>query len=472
MSPENCPGKNDIMPAMKSEGVGTIGGYRVVRLLGKGGMSEVYEVERPLTGSRHALKLFAYPQDDPQVLARFETEGKLLAKLSHPRIVKVTDIGTDEESGKPYFVMDLVLDPNGETKTLGDVPDGEADEAMIGRWYDDIREGLDYIHACGVVHRDLKLQNVMIGPDGHAVITDFGVSKIFDPDGQGVTVVDPVQTIIRMREGRGLVMGSLGYMAPEIEMGIPASPKSDWFSLGVIVYKLLTGMWCDAKTDISGTLDTYDPVWKHIIPKLLHSNPEGRECLSYAEEKAKAHESQELEWENRWLAEKARGHFARHFARYATAVAILLFAALCWQIREFHIQREVMRLKYEAAGLRPSVPSFDELFRIPAEAKADEQSDDNGNVVMFSRAQFEAARIDALVLTQPILSGLSSGNITIEKAIADFERFRDELDPDSSVAPFDNLRFGDNDWMQFGESEPLQMLFDRAIDRLKAVAED
>ena len=75
------------MPAMKSEGVGTIGGYRVVRLLGKGGMSEVYEVERPLTGSRHALKLFAYPQDDPQVLARFETEGKLLAKLSQFSVI-------------------------------------------------------------------------------------------------------------------------------------------------------------------------------------------------------------------------------------------------------------------------------------------------------------------------------------------------------------------------------------------------
>ena len=449
-----------------------IGGYRVVKLLGKGGMSEVYEVERPLTGSRHALKLFAYPKEDPQVLARFETEGRLLAKLSHPRIVKVTDIGSDEASGKPYFVMDLVLDPKGEVRTLGDVPDGEADEDMVGRWYDDIREGLSYIHACGVVHRDLKLQNVMIGPDGHAVITDFGVSKIFDPNGQDVTVVDPVQTIVRMREGRGLVMGSLGYMAPEIEMGMPASPKSDWFALGVIAYKLLTGMWCDAKTDVSGTLDTYDPVWKRIIPRLLHSNPEGRECLSFAGEKARDRETQESKWEERWLAEKSRGRFARHCARYVGAAAIALLAALCWQVRESRVQREGMRLKYEAAGLRSSVPSFDELFRVPAEAKADEQTDENGNVVMFSRSQFEAARIDALVLTQPIMSGLASGNITIEKAIEDFERFRDGLDPDSDSSPLDDLRFGGNDWMQFGESEPLQKLFDLAIERLKAAAEE
>ena len=449
-----------------------IGGYKVVKLLGRGGMSEVLEVERPLTGSHHALKLFAYPKEDPQVLARFETEGRLLARLSHPRIVKVTDIGTDEASGKPYFVMDLVLDPDGAVKTLGDVPDGEADEDTIGKWYDDIREGLSYIHSCGVVHRDLKLQNVMIGPDGHAVITDFGVSKIFNPKGQDVTVVDPVQTIIRMREGKGLVMGSLGYMAPEIEMGMPASPKSDWFALGVIVYKLLTGMWCDAKTDVSGTLDTYDPVWKRVIPKLLHSNPEGRECLSYAEEKTKNREAYEAALEKRWLAEKARGHFARHFARYTVAAAVVLLAILFWQVRESRIQREAMRQKLEAEALRLSASSFDDLFKVPAEAKADGQIDDNGDTVMFSRAQFEAARVDALVLTQPILSALASGRITIEKAIDDFKRFRDGFGEDSMLSPLDSLHFGDTDWTQFGESGPLQMLFDRAIDRLKAVAED
>ena len=80
-----------------------IGGYEVIRTLGKGGMSEVYEVEKISVGPRHALKLFTYPREDADVRARFETEGKLLAKLNHPRIVKVTDIGTDSASGKPYF---------------------------------------------------------------------------------------------------------------------------------------------------------------------------------------------------------------------------------------------------------------------------------------------------------------------------------------------------------------------------------
>ena len=304
-----------------------IGPYELVRLLGKGGMSEVYEAENTRLGSRHALKLYAYEKDDPEVRDRFLVEGRLLARLSHPRIVKVTDFGTDEASGRPYFVMDLVLNGRGEMQLLSDVQPGTADEEMIGRWYDDLRDGLAYIHANGVIHRDLKLQNVLIGPDGHAVLTDFGISKIFDAKGDGVQIVDTVRTLVKMREGRSLVMGSLGYMAPELEMGVAASPQSDWYALGVIVYRMLTGTWCDARTDVVSTLDTYDPVWRRIIPKLLHSNPNGRECLSYADEKKADREKAEFEAEERWLREKSRGHRARHIARYialALAVALLL----------------------------------------------------------------------------------------------------------------------------------------------------
>ena len=442
-----------------------------MKLLGKGGMSEVYEVEDPKLGSRHALKLFSYPKDDPDVRARFEAEGRLLARLSHPRIVKVTDIGVDDASGSPYFVMDLILDPGGEVKTLGDVSDGAYDEETVGMWFDDIREGLAYIHSHGVVHRDLKLQNVMIGPDGHVVITDFGISKIFDRKGAVAQDVDPVQTIVRMRSGRSLVMGSLGYMAPEIEMGMPASPKSDWYALGVIVYKLLTGMWCDAKTDLVGTLETYSPVWKRIIPKLLHSNPEGRECLSYAEESAKERDRREVEWEDRWIEAKSRGHVARHVARYASAAFVVLLAAFVWSVHEFRAQREIWRIRLAACGDRPDVPTFDDLFKVPAGARADEQTDADGNTVMFSRSQFEAAQIDALVLTQKTLSGLAAGTVTLERAVAEFEAIRQMLDEDSDTSPFDDLEFGGELYQQFGEDEPLRMLFDRAIERLKAAAE-
>ena len=449
----------------------TIGNYETVRLLGKGGMSEVYEAVDTRLGTRHAVKLFAYEKDDADVRRRFEDEGRLLAKLSHPRIVKVTDFGTDAASGKPYFVMDLVLDESGRCRSLADVEPGSVDEETVGRWYDDMREGLAYIHANGVVHRDLKLQNVLVGPDGHVVITDFGVSKIFDAKGDGNTVVDVVSTIIKMRDGRSLVMGSIGYMAPELEMGVAASPQSDWYALGVITYHLLTGTWCDTRTDIASALETYDPVWRRILPKLLHANPQGRECLSYADEKRADREAFEFESEERWLKEKSRGHFARHVARYVSVLAALLAVALVWQIREFNVQREVWKLRLENAGARAAVPSFDELFRIPSAAKADDQYDDNGDVVMPSRIAFETSRLDALVLTHSILSALDSGNITLEKARADFELIRDRLDDESDISPFDNLRFGDTDYMQAGDDNSLRMLFDQAIEKLREAAE-
>ena len=448
-----------------------IGPYETVRLLGKGGMSEVYEVEDPRLGSRHALKLFTYEKDDPDVRERFLVEAKLLARLSHPRIVKVTDFGTDEASGKPYFVMDLIGNERGEMQLLSDVEPGTADEETVGRWYDDLREGLAYIHANGVIHRDLKLQNVLIGPDGHAVLTDFGISKIFDAKGDGAKIVDTVNTIVKMREGRSLVMGSLGYMAPELEMGVAASPKSDWYALGVIVYRLLTGTWCDARTDVTGTLETYDPVWRRIIPKLLHSNPQGRECLSYADEKRADREKFEFEAEERWLREKSRGHLARHVARYAGVLAGLLLLVVVFGGRKYFADHEIWRLKMQSGGYAGLVPEFDELFKVPAEAKSDETEDGNGRVVMPSRSQFNAARVDALVLTYDTIDGLRSGKIALDVGIRKLEAIRDGIREDSENSPFDRIAIGGGEYMQVGENAPLAQLLDRAIERLQAIEE-
>ena len=411
-----------------------IGGLKVVRLLGKGGMSEVYECENPRLGSRHAVKLYAYSKDDAEVRARFETEGKLLARLNHPRIVKVTDLGIDDATGNPYFVMDLVLDENGETRSLGDVGEGEADEETIGRWYDDIREGLAYIHGMGVIHRDLKLQNVLIGPDGHAVLTDFGVSKIFVAEGAEKPVVDTVRTLVKMREGRTLVMGSLGYMAPELEMGVAASPQSDWYALGVIVYKLLTGMWCDSRTDVVASLETYDPAWSRILPKLLHANPQGRECLCWADEKREDRERAEYLSEERWIKAKSRGHCARHVARYLAVALLLVSVAFAWKaVRD---QRHIDECERQLA-----LPDFSTLFEIPEDAGEEESE------AMPSREQFRSALVDALVLTQDDFSALRAGEITVGKlkatlnGLARRARAEDDLFagfPDSYISSDEN----------------------------------
>ena len=444
-----------------------IGQYEVVRLLGKGGMSEVYEAENVRLGSRHALKLFTYEKNDSEVKERFQVEGKLLARLNHPRIVKVTDFGTDEASGRPYFVMDLVLDERGGVRSLSDVEPGTADEETVGRWYDDLRDGLAYIHANGVVHRDLKLQNVLIGPDGHAVLTDFGISKIFDAKGDGVRIVDTVNTIVKMREGRSLVMGSLGYMAPELEMGVAASPQSDWYALGVIVYRLLTGTWCDARTDVVGTLETYDPVWRRILPKLLHSNPQGRECLAFADEKRADREKSEFEAEERWMKEKSRGHFARHVARWLAVSLVALAVGVAFFAFKYDADRRLWRAESRLSGIYQSPYDFDVLFKIPADAKSDPQEDENGNTVVPSRGDLAAARIDLLVITHDIFAGLNSGDATVEKAIADLERLQECFAADAE-SPFDSWPDG---YMQVGGDEATYWLLERGLVRLRELSE-
>lgn len=389
-----------------------IGCYETVRLLGKGGMSEVYEVENPRLGSRHALKLYAYEKDDLAVRERFLVEGKLLARLNHPRIVKVSDFGTDETSGKPYFVMDLVLNGRGEMQLLSDVAPGTVDEERIGMWYDDLRDGLSYIHSHGVIHRDLKLQNVLIGPDGHAVLTDFGISKIFDAKGDGVQIVDTVRTLVKVREGRSLVMGSLGYMAPELEMGVAASPQSDWYALGVIVYRLLTGTWCDSRTDIVGALETYDPVWGKILPKLLHSNPNGRECISYSDEKRSELERIQFEAEEKWLKEKVRGHRARHIARYISAVAIVFVALVIGVWRSDNSDRRILRAelqdvvelvdsaldKAESDQLEAEFDSFGKDAHVVGGETEEKKRDIFDDFGKFNENRKENATIDAVMV--------------------------------------------------------------------------
>ena len=442
-------------------GVGrTFGKWRIAGFLGRGGMAEVYEVEDVELGSRYALKLFTYAQGDVAAArTRFFAEGRLLAKLDHPRLVRVYDLGEDAETGRPYFVMDLVLDPEGHPHTLADADVAGVDEEQVAIWYEDLREGLSYIHGKDILHRDLKMQNVLIGPDGHAVLSDFGVAKIFNPDLREKIGLTPEQTLIAVKGGQKTVMGSVGYMAPEIELGVSASKESDWYALGVVVFKLLTGVWCDARTDVMGDLETYNPVWRQILPKLLHANPAGRECPDWRELEKAYREEAAYKAEQAFEVLRAKRHDAvrgRRNGWIAATLAALLAAMLaCF----------VQRMAIPPPPILP--PDFDSVVRIPPNAPEEEPEDDDG---MPSRNQFLLARIDAWVLAHGIFADLKAGKITREKAVVDLRRLL-RLAQEDEFSLFDAQVVGVEDYSQVGETRPLVYLFQTSISNLTTEVE-
>lgn len=157
-----------------------IGPYRIIRSLGSGGMGAVYEVVPISGGESLALKSFTSAGSHAEFLRkRFVAEGKILSKLNHPQLVKVYELRYDEVIGSPYFTMDMVLGPNGSPCTLEDLRrDGEIDEKAVAIFYADLRSALKYLHEEGVVHRDVKLENVLINSERRAILSDFGVSRI------------------------------------------------------------------------------------------------------------------------------------------------------------------------------------------------------------------------------------------------------------------------------------------------------
>ena len=253
-----------------------IGAYRIIRLLGEGGMGAVYEVEHEQLGVRYALKSFTLENGHVDVLKnKFLTEGKILARLHDPHLVRVFDLNFDETTGTPYFVMDLVLSEDGRPHTLLDVKTEELDEDCILGWFAELASAIDYIHEQGIVHRDIKLGNVLLSSDGHVVLSDFGISRLFSERLR--SDVKAVNTIASdATTADHLVMGTRGYMAPEVAWGGEATPASDSYSLGVMFVYLLTGIWYEPGSKVFKLLETLEYRWIDVLPRLLAENPAER----------------------------------------------------------------------------------------------------------------------------------------------------------------------------------------------------
>jgi TolB-like protein/Flp pilus assembly protein TadD len=236
-----------------------LGPYEILAPLGAGGMGEVYRARDAKLDRDVAVKVLpSQLTANPDALARFEREAKAVAALSHPNILSIFDFGTHD--GVSYAVMELL---EGET-LRGRIDGATVTQKQAIDWSLQIAKGLSAAHGKGVVHRDLKPDNVFVTGDGHVKILDFGLAKRVDaapaeqtsaPTGSGHT--EP-----------GTVMGTMGYMSPEQLRGLPVDHRSDIFSFGAILYELLSGRKAFKRDTAS---DTIAAVLKEEPPELTQS---------------------------------------------------------------------------------------------------------------------------------------------------------------------------------------------------------
>jgi serine/threonine-protein kinase len=200
------------------------GRYTISRRLGAGGMSTVFLATDTVLERDVAIKLLAeHLAEDPDFVARFRREALAAARLQHPNIVQVFDSGQDESSNRHYIVMEYVDGPSC-ADVLRERKQMEIDETV--RIVRDACHGLDYAHRAGVVHRDVKPGNLLVGEQGFTKLADFGIAKAAE------------QTRITQV---GSVLGTAAYLSPEQARGEEAGPPSDIYSLGVCAYQFLTG---------------------------------------------------------------------------------------------------------------------------------------------------------------------------------------------------------------------------------------
>ena len=255
--------------------------YRKVRPLGTGGMADVFEVEAP-DGRRFAMKVFRAEKSRRFLEERFIAEARLLSTLYHPNVVRVHDWGVDDGEGHPWYVMDLVLDANGCVSTLENVRcRSTASEELAMRWFREIYDALEYLHECGVVHRDVKLENILIDKDGRARLADFGVSRIIDcglKDEVGVATTFVTGETKEIRP----VMGTYFYLPPEVRSGAAAGPSADFYALGVAFFRLLTGIWYEPGSKALDLLSPFTGFWIEALSRLLSAVPKKRVITSTA----------------------------------------------------------------------------------------------------------------------------------------------------------------------------------------------
>ncbi len=200
-----------------------LGSYRIISQVGKGGMATVYKAYQASMDRNVAIKVLPRQlAESPEFAARFQQEARIIARLEHPHILPVFDFG--ESDGVTYFVMRYLEAGTLKTKMGA----GPLSLNEIDRLFTQLAEALNYAHGHGIVHRDLKPANALIDNDGNLFLTDFGIAKLLESASPRLTQTDAI-------------MGTPAYISPEQAKAESVNQRSDIYSLGIILYEMVTG---------------------------------------------------------------------------------------------------------------------------------------------------------------------------------------------------------------------------------------
>ncbi|MEE8368628.1 MAG: protein kinase [Thermoanaerobaculia bacterium] len=252
----------------------TVAHFKVTAKLGEGGMGQVFRATDTKLDREVAIKVLPEAfTNDPERLARFEREAKVLASLNHPHIAGIH--GLEEVDGQKFLILELVEGESlADRIARGKLPAEEALELAL-----QMAQGLEAAHEQGIVHRDFKPANVQVTPDGQVKILDFGLAKAME---RSTTDADFTQspTLTAQMTGAGVLMGTAAYMSPEQARGTEADKRADIWAFGVVLFEMLSGkMVYSGKTvsDILAGILAREPEWKALpadtpaaVQQLLH----------------------------------------------------------------------------------------------------------------------------------------------------------------------------------------------------------
>ncbi len=275
-SPSNPPDSQSLfgqqtIPGQRTSNVGVaqpitvqIPGYEIRRQIGAGGMGVVFEAVQLSLNRRVAVKVLSPSlSQDKELIQRFEQEGLILGRLSHPHIVQVVERG--QAAGQLFIVLEFVAGTSGFPVTLQHYLErAPIDPVEVRRLFLEVAQALAHAHSQGIVHRDVKPSNVLLDQHGHVKVTDFGIALVVDSDSR---LTRPAAAL-----------GTLEYMAPEQRQNpAGADPRSDIYSLGVMLYELLTGhlpvgLFLMPADELPGLANE----WNALLGRSLQSKPDQR----------------------------------------------------------------------------------------------------------------------------------------------------------------------------------------------------